>query len=104
METLGKFSSNGIHARSLNEVGKDLLPIDETFSCVLVENVKMNAEGQLIGEKSQMPMANAKVQHRERASISTYPVIPYNTIFTKHCEFPWRAEAAYRVGLMVMDG
>ena len=49
METHGKFSSNGIHARSLNEVGKDLLPIDETFSCVLVENVKMNVEGQLIG-------------------------------------------------------
>ena len=82
-----------------------LLPIDATFSCVLVENVKINAEGQLIGEKSRMPMANAKVQHRKRASISTYlVVIPYNTIFTKHCEFPWRAEAAYRVGLMVMDG
>ena len=64
----------------------------------------LNTEGQLIGEKSRMLMANAKVQHRERASISTYPVIPYNTIFTKHCEFPWRAEAAYRVGLMVMDG
>ena len=76
METLGKFSSNGIHARSLNEVGKDLLPIDETFSCVLVENVKMNAEGQLIGEKSRMPMANAKVQHSNRPSISTFLVIP----------------------------
>ena len=62
----------------------------------------LNTEGQLIGEKSRLPMANAKVQRREPASISTSPVIPYHTILTKHCDFP-RWAGGHRVGWKVMD-
>ena len=67
----------------------------------------LNTEGQLIGEKSRMPMANAKVQHRNRLPPSTPLYISGNTIsgdtvFTKHCDFPRRAEG-YRMGLRVMD-